>query len=108
MGYGRIGEIVGQHVWLNGEGNCASLSEEEVVNYADKRVRHGDIVSIEERFQDLKDRYGKDQPAIDYLDRMEKTIRKVEDKIFLILEIHPDEICRHLQGEGVRVPEGEP
>ena len=99
IGYEKVGEIVAQHVWLNGEEDSISLSEEEVVNYADKRVRHDEIVTLEERFRDLKDRYGKDQRSIDYLERMEKTIRKVEGKIFLILKIHPDDICHLLFGE---------
>ena len=63
-----------QHVWLNREGDPSSVSEEEVVNYADKRVRHDQIVSLEERFQDLKNRYGKDQRSIHYLERLEKMI----------------------------------
>jgi uncharacterized protein len=92
IGYEKVGEIVAQHVWLSGEGNSTCLSEEEVVNYADKRVRHDQIVSLEERFQDLKNRYGRDERSIDYLERLEETIREVENKIFLILKIHPDEI----------------
>ena len=74
IGYERVGEIVAQHVWLKREGDPSSVSEEEVVNYADKRVRHDQIVSLEERFKDLKRRYGKDQSSIDYLERMEKAI----------------------------------
>ncbi len=50
IGYDRIGEIVAQHVWLLKEGDPSSVSEEEVVNYADKRVRHDQIVSLDERF----------------------------------------------------------
>ena len=92
IGYERVGEIVAQHVWLKRVGEASSVSEEEVVNYADKRVRHDQIVSLEERFKDLKARYGKDQKAIHYLDRMEKAILGVEDKIFCVLNRHPDDI----------------
>jgi uncharacterized protein len=92
IGYERVGEIVAQHVWLKREGDPSSVTEEEVVNYADKRVRHDQIVSLEERFMDLKARYGKDQRSIDYLERMEKAILGVEDKIFFMLNRHPDEI----------------
>ncbi len=92
MGYGRVGEIVAQHVWLTGEGNPSAVSEEEVVNYADKRVRHDQIVSLEERFLDLKNRYGRDERSVDYLERLERLILGIEKKIFLILKIDPDDI----------------
>lgn len=95
LGYDRVGDVVGQHVWLLKEGDRTTVSEEEVVNYADKRVRHDQIVSLEERFSDLKDRYGRDEHAIDYLERMEKAIFEVEDKIFLILQISPNDL-QHL------------
>jgi putative nucleotidyltransferase with HDIG domain len=92
IGYARVGEIVAQHVWLQNGGDPSSVTEEEVVNYADKRVRHDQIVSLKERFQDLKARYGKDQRSFDYLERLEKMILEIEDKIFLILKIDPDDI----------------
>jgi len=92
MGYERVGEVVGQHIWLGGEGDPLSISEEEIVNYADKRVMHDRIVSLEERFNDLKDRYGRDQRAIDYLDRMEREIYGIENKICFILQIDPNDL----------------
>ncbi len=94
-GYPRVAEIVEQHVWLKREREPQSVSEEEVVNYADKRVRHDQIVSLEERFQDLKDRYGRNEEALAYLDRMEKLALEMESKIFLILKIHPDDLQTH-------------
>jgi putative nucleotidyltransferase with HDIG domain len=94
MGYERVGEVVAQHIWL-GEEDPAAVSEEEIVNYADKRVKHERIVSLEERFNDLKVRYGKDQLAIDYLERMEKEVYKIENKIFFILQIDPHDL-QHL------------
>ena len=83
MGYERVGEVVAQHIWLGREADPLSISEEEIVNYADKRVMHDHIVSLEERFNDLKDRYGSDQRAIDYLDRMERESTTLSIKSFL-------------------------
>jgi uncharacterized protein len=100
IGYDRIGEIVAQHVWLQKEGNPDSVSEEEVVNYADKRVRHDQIVSLDERFVDLRKRYGKDSKSIAYLERMEKASLVVEQKIFLILKIDPADL-QHLSEDSV-------
>ena len=92
LGYERVGEIVAQHVWLSKEGDPSLVSEEEVVNYADKRVRHDQIVSLEERFYDLKDRYGRDERATDYLGQLERTIFQIEDKIFFILQANPKDL----------------
>jgi uncharacterized protein len=92
MGYERVGEVVAQHIWLGKEADPLTISEEEIVNYADKRVMHDRIVSLEERFNDLKDRYGRDQKAIDYLDRMEREIYGIEDKIFFILQIDRNDL----------------
>jgi putative nucleotidyltransferase with HDIG domain len=92
MGYEEVGEVVAQHIWLSHEIDPLFVSEEEVVNYADKRVMHDRIVSLEERFSDLRDRYGRDQKGIDYLGRMEKVIQEIENKIFSILQIHPNDL----------------
>jgi len=92
MGYGEVGEVVAQHIWLSHEVDPLFVSEEEVVNYADKRVMHDRIVSLKERFNDLRERYGSDQKGMDYLGRMEKVIQKIENKIFLILQINPNDL----------------
>jgi uncharacterized protein len=92
MGYKEVGEVVAQHVWLSHNVDPLLVSEEEVVNYADKRVMHDRIVSLEERFSDLRDRYGRDQKSIDYLRQMERVIREIENKIFLILQINPNDL----------------
>ena len=92
MGYERIGDVVAQHIWLCKEGDPSSVSEEEIVNYADKRVMHDRIVSLEERFSDLKERYGGNQRAMDYLDRLQKEIYGIENKIFFILQVDPNDL----------------
>ena len=95
MGYERVGEVVARHIWLGEEGDPSSVSEEEIVNYADKRVMHDRIVSLEERFGDLKERYGRHQRAMDYLEQLQKEIYGIENKIFFILQINPDDL-QHL------------
>ena len=96
MGYERVGEVVAQHIWLAKEGDPSWVSEEEIVNYADKRVMHDRIVPLEERFSDLKARYGLNQKAMDYLERLRKEIYGIENKIFFILQIDPNDIQRLL------------
>jgi uncharacterized protein len=96
MGYERIGDVVAQHIWLCKEGDPSSVSEEEIVNYADKRVMHDRIVSLEERFSDLKERYGGNLRAMDYLERLQKEIYGIENKISFILQIDPNDL-QHFQ-----------
>lgn len=55
-GFDDIAEIIESHVVLKNL-NYLQL-EKEIVFYADKRVKHDKIVSLEERFEDLKNRYG--------------------------------------------------
>lgn len=92
MGYERVGEIVARHIWLGKEGDPSCVCEEEIVNYADKRVMHDRIVSLEERFRDLKERYGKHGRAEDYLEHLQKEIYGIENRIFLILQTDPNDL----------------
>ena len=100
LGYERIAAVVAQHIEVSSGGDSASVSEEEVVNYADKRVRHDRIVSLKERFSDLKDRYGRVKSALEQMDRMEKATYAIEDKIFSVLGSDPKDLQR-LQNERV-------
>jgi putative nucleotidyltransferase with HDIG domain len=94
IGYVRVGEVVAEHIRLSKGQDPSSVSEEEVVNYADKRVLHDRIVSLEERFRDLKVRYGKDQKSIEKMEQLEKNTFEMEHKIFSILKINPDNLQR--------------
>ncbi len=87
LGYGRVAKVVAQHVWLLGEGEPSRISEEEIVNYSDKRVRHDQVVSLKDRFKDLKDRYGNNESAGNYWELLEKRTFGIENKILMILQI---------------------
>lgn len=58
LGFQRTAEIVEQHVVIHNLNLTGRLEEREVVYYADKRVLHHTIVTIEERMDDLIQRYG--------------------------------------------------
>jgi putative nucleotidyltransferase with HDIG domain len=90
LGYPRVGEIVAGHVHVSKEGDPSIVSEEEIVNYADKRIRHDRIVSLEERFSDLLDRYGRDARALQQLENLKRVTFEIEAKIFSILGMDPD------------------
>ncbi len=93
LGYYRVAEIVRQHVFLKEPVKPASsLSEELVVNYADKRVMHTKVVSLDERFQDLFKRYGKNRLAIEKIEELYKQARIMEQLIFSRMAIKPEDI----------------
>lgn len=96
MGYERIGEVVAEHIRLTKVTDPFRISEEEVVNYADKRVKHDRIVSLEERFQDLKERYGYSLRALELLDCLKEETFKIEQKIFSILDFDPNHLRERL------------
>lgn len=96
QGYPEIGELVRQHVRLDEYPSPVDLGEAEIINYADKRVLHDRVVSLEERLDYILEKYGKlpeHQERIRWL--WQKTIA-MEDKIFSTLTIVPEELNRVL------------
>lgn len=57
-GFEEIASIVAEHVVLRNAPAAACFSEKEIVYYADKRVNHHSIVSLEERRDSVLERYG--------------------------------------------------
>jgi uncharacterized protein len=100
LGYGRIGEIVGEHVRLRRGREIYPLTEEEIINYSDKRVMHTEIVTLGERFADLKRRYGhkgSDTNAIERIEAGEKRAYELERKIFSRLDFQPEELIQRME-----------
>jgi uncharacterized protein len=58
LGFPSIAGIVEQHVILYNFDPQGRLMEQEIIYYADKRVMHDRIVSLQERIEDLIARYG--------------------------------------------------
>ena len=56
LGYPELGSLVASHVFLP---PGYPLNETMVVNYADKRVKHDQIVDLDERYQYILERYGR-------------------------------------------------
>ena len=79
LGHQRIAEIVEQHILPDKiEGN---VSEEEVVCYADKRILHDKIVSLDERFEYLLERYGKNEKSVGFVNETRLKLRIIEKRI---------------------------
>ena len=95
LGFERIGEIVAEHVKLREGRNSQPLSEEEIINYSDKRVMHTSVVPLIERFADLWERYGAkglDKEAAKRIIQLEKETYQLENKIFSKLDFTPEEL----------------
>ena len=79
LGHQRIAEIVEQHVLPDKiEGD---VSEEEVVCYADKRILHDKIVSIDERFAYLLERYGETEESVGFVNKTRLKLIIIEKRI---------------------------
>ncbi len=59
LGYNDVAAIIEEHVFLKNYNPDGKLLEKEIVFYADKRVMHNKIVTLDERISDLLVRYGK-------------------------------------------------
>lgn len=95
MGYEKIANIIKAHIRLDTNPSKTSLlTEEEIVHYADKRVMHEKIVTLKERFEDLKARYGKNKEILLRLNSLEEINYLIEKKIFSKLPFSPEVILK--------------
>ncbi|MGQ9920031.1 MAG: HDIG domain-containing metalloprotein [Desulfobacca sp.] len=93
LGYPAVAEIIREHVWLSRHPAAPGpLREVEIVNYADKRVRHDQIVSLPERFADLRRRYGRTPEMLARISRNEERSLVLEKKIFSHLQRTPTDL----------------
>lgn len=97
LGFPRIADIVEQHVVLD-LNPAGPIVEKEIIYYADKRVMHDKIVTLEERVQDLLIRYGKTQELRNLILQNLQHVIPVERKLnrFMKTDIHDviNEIAR--------------
>ncbi len=97
-GYPEVGEIVGQHVTLSAYEDLRVPGEAEIVNYADKRVLHERITSLEERMTYILERYGRSPDDVQRIvDTREKT-KILEKCLFRYLPFTPDELTARMNG----------
>lgn len=82
-----IGQIALKHhlSYILRENPFASW-EEKIVYYADKRVNHSQIVSLEERFNYLLERYGKQKENFEKISSCREKVEALEEEIFAKLK----------------------
>jgi putative nucleotidyltransferase with HDIG domain len=90
-GLPSVARIVAQHVILkDGEGDA--IKEEHLVYYADKRVVHDRVVSLDERFQYLADTYATNEKAAQWLMMMKDSTSRLERRLFSLLDFQPEDL----------------
>lgn len=90
LGFQRIAEIVEEHIITKNLNLEGMPEEKEIVCYADKRVTHEKIVTIEERIHDLMQRYGETEEIRNQILQNMKQVVAVEQKLnrFMKVDIH--------------------
>ena len=100
LGYPELSEIVAEHVVLkNFTADLYSqgiFGPKEIVYYADKRVRHDRVVSLDERLEYILERYGDNNPFKEQLIRENfKFTLDFEKYLFRFLDFSPEEITQY-------------
>jgi putative nucleotidyltransferase with HDIG domain len=101
LGYPAVGRIVREHVILSSfhtdDYRNGNFPAREIIYYSDKRVRHDEIVSLDDRLAYIIERYG------DGTDYVEQRIRanfvsclELEEYLFSYIDFAPDELGEHL------------
>ncbi|MGZ6231236.1 MAG: HDIG domain-containing metalloprotein [Syntrophales bacterium] len=97
MGFTSIAEIVEQHVVLQNLDPEGKLEEREIIYYADKRVMHDKIVTIDERVHDLLQRYGNGEEIRSLICQNKDLILAVESKIAGFMKIDINRAIEEIQ-----------
>lgn len=66
--------------------------EEQILNYADKRVKHDEIVSLKERLADMKVRYNSGNEVTPWETKVYSAYYKLEKELFTPIDISPTDI----------------
>ncbi len=96
-GYPEVGRIVREHVLLSSftpeNYRDGRFPAREIVYYADKRVRHNEIVSLEQRYEYIIDIYSRENDEI--RERIRHNFNRcaeLEGYLFEFLAFSPDEL----------------
>jgi len=93
-GLNDIADVTAVHIAESLEDGKVDTWEKKLVNYADKRVKHNSIVTIDERYDDLIQRYH--HVSEQGFNKMRKLIKDVEKQIFQNLDFKPEELEKEM------------
>jgi uncharacterized protein len=103
LGFPSVAEIVEQHVIMQTLYPSGRLEEREIVYYADKRVLHATIVTLDERVDDLIKRYGSTAGIRNQILQNKIQALTVEKKIAGLMAIDLCEALRAARAPAERV-----
>ena len=95
-GYPELGAIIEVHGVMGLIEDRLNTWEEKIVNYADKRVIHNKMASVDERFDNLIKRYKGAIPKKDF-EKTRKLTKKLEKQIFDELDIKPEDLEKEMK-----------
>lgn len=101
LGYPEVGKIIRQHVILDHLDKEESVSEHEIVNYADKRVLHDQVVSLDRRLAYIKVRYGKNPEFRQRINQMWELTLDLESKLFRNLTFSPAHLADQILADAL-------
>ena len=99
-GYPEIGDLICQHVKLDKYSVAGPISEAEVLNYADKRVLHDEIVALDRRLDYILERYAETPAHRARINLLWQKTREMESKLFKDLTFSPDDLTRLIPHNG--------
>jgi uncharacterized protein len=103
LGFPSTAEIVEQHVIFRNLNLDGRLEEREIVYYADKRVLHDTIVTIDERVHDLVQRYGTVEEIRNLILQNKRQVLAVERKIADFMAIDLQCAIQATVGKGTEI-----
>ncbi len=92
LGYGKTAELIAQHVVIIEDPMPDKPTEVDIVNYADKRVLHDRVVSLDQRRNYIIARYGKGPEIKERITRNWERVKETERKLFRFLTFFPSEL----------------
>ena len=82
LGFAEVAPIVRKHITTAVLHSPLKTWEEKLVYYADMRVKGNKIVTVEERFEYLRERYGKmSEKAMREINKAEPIVKEIEKEI---------------------------
>jgi uncharacterized protein len=102
-GYPEVGELVRQHVVLDEYSATKIPAEADILNYADKRVLHDEIVDLDRRLDYILERYAKKAEDRERITLLWEKTKQLENRIFSELPISPKDLIRILNAEDCSV-----
>jgi uncharacterized protein len=98
-GYPEVGELVRQHVVLDEYSATKIPAEAEIINYADKRVLHDEIVDLDKRLDYILERYATTPKHRERINLLWEKTKHLENKIFSDLPFPTEDLNRVLNAE---------